>query len=180
MAIIQYTNEPKDILNGVTYYDCHYGPERHLKEKEKYNRKQEEGQNVDHPVHRQQRQQVLGSHKVNCFARVERKEVFICENENIVSSNEMDKFLKISELRKDIKGGKEVCTGKCIYMKLPREGAHSNHCIKSVSSLFHCIQPTIVDCISYCLDIAVVFITITQDTILHFLCCKCTLFSFDG
>ena len=39
MAIIQYTNKPKDILNGMTCYDCHYGPEGHLKEKEKYNRK---------------------------------------------------------------------------------------------------------------------------------------------
>ena len=67
----------------------------------------------------------------------------------------MDKFLKISELKKDIKGGKEVCTRKHIYMKLPREGAHSNHPIKSVSSLFHCIQPRIVDHISYCLDIEV-------------------------
>ena len=67
----------------------------------------------------------------------------------------MDKFLKISELKKDTKGGKEVCTRKCIYMKLPREGAHSNHPIKSVSSLFHHIQPRIVDCISCCLDIGV-------------------------
>ena len=40
-------------------------------------------------------------------------------------------------------------------MKLPREGAHLNHPIKSVSSLFHHIQPRIVDCISYCLDIRV-------------------------
>ena len=77
------------------------------------------------------------------------------ENENIVSSNGMDKFLKISELKKDIKGRKEVCTRKCIYMKLPGEGAHSNHPIKSVSSLFHRIQPTLVDRISYCLDIGV-------------------------
>ena len=95
---------------------------KHLKEKEKYNRKQEEGQNVDHPIHRQQRQLVLGSHKVNCFARVECEEVFTYKNENTVSSNEIDKFLKILELKKDIKGGKEVCTRKCIYMKLPREG----------------------------------------------------------
>ena len=155
MPIIQYTNEPKDILNWVTYYDCHYGPERHLKEKEKYNRKQEEGQNVDNPIHRQQRQQVLGSHKVNCGAHVECKEVFMYENENIVSSDGMDKSLKILELKKDIKGGKEVCTRKCINMKLPRVGAHSNHPIKSVGSLFHHIQPTLVDCISCCLDIGV-------------------------
>ena len=67
----------------------------------------------------------------------------------------MDKFLKISELKKDIKGGKEVCTRKRIYVKLPREGADSNHPIKSVSSLFHCIQARIVDCISYCLDLGV-------------------------
>ena len=87
MAIIQNTNEPKDILNGVTYYNCHYWPQRHLKEKEKYNRKQEQGQNVDHPLHRQQRQQVLGSHKVNCGAHLECKEVFMNLNENIVSSN---------------------------------------------------------------------------------------------
>ena len=40
-------------------------------------------------------------------------------------------------------------------MKLPREGANSNHPIKSVSSLLHCIQPRIVDHISYCLDIGV-------------------------
>ena len=40
-------------------------------------------------------------------------------------------------------------------MKLPREAAHSNHPIKSVSSLFHCIQPRIVDRISYCLYIEV-------------------------
>ena len=63
--------------------------------------------------------------------------------------------MKISELKKDIKGGKEVCNRKHIYMKLPGEEAHSNHPIKSVSSLFHCIQPRIVDCISYCLDIGV-------------------------
>ena len=155
MPIIQYSNEPKDILSGVTYYDCHYGPQRHVKEKERCNRKQEEGQNVDHPVHRQQRQQVLGSHKVNCGTHVECKEVFICENENILSSNEMEKFLKMSQLRKDIKGGKDICTRKHIYIKMPREGAHSNHPIKSVSSLFHRIQPRIVDCISYCLDIGV-------------------------
>ena len=152
MPIIQYSNEPKDILSGVTYYDCHYGPQRHMKEKERYNRKREEDQNVDHPIHRQQRQQVLGSHKVNCGTRVECKEVFIYENENILSSNEMEKFLKILQLRKDIKGGKEVCTRKRIYIKMPREGAHSNHPIKSVSSLFHRIQPRIVDHItcSYC------------------------------
>ena len=59
-------------------------------------------------IHRQQRQQVLGSDKVNCGTHVDCKEVFIYENENIVNSNEMDKFLKISELKKDIKGGKEV------------------------------------------------------------------------
>ena len=82
MAIIQDTKEPKDILNGVTYYDCLYGPQRHQKEKEKYNRKQEGGQNVDHPVHRQQRQQVVGSHKVNCGTRVECKEVFTYEIEH--------------------------------------------------------------------------------------------------
>ena len=86
-----------------------------MKEKERYNRKREEGQNVDHPVHRQQRQQVLGSHKVNCGACIECKEIFIYENENILTSNEMEKFLKMSQLRKDIKGGKEVCMRKCIY-----------------------------------------------------------------
>ena len=112
MAIVQGSNEPKDILNGVTYYDCHYGPQRHQKEKEKYNRKREEGQNVDHPVHRQQRQQVLGSHKVNCGACIECKEVFMYENENILSSDQMDKLLKISQLKKDIKAGKEVSTRK--------------------------------------------------------------------
>ena len=67
----------------------------------------------------------------------------------------MDKFLKISQLKNDIKAGREVYTRKQIYMKLPREGAHLNHPIKSVSSLFHCIQPRIVDRISYCLDIGV-------------------------
>ena len=72
------------------------------------------GQNVDHPVHRQQRQQVLGSHKVNCGAHKECKEVFMYENKNIVSSDQMDKFLKISQLKKDIKAGKEVSTrGVC-------------------------------------------------------------------
>ena len=40
-------------------------------------------------------------------------------------------------------------------MKLPGEGAPSNHPIKSVSSLFHHIQPRIVDCISYYHDIGV-------------------------
>ena len=126
MPIIQYSNKPKDILSSITYYDCHYRPQRHVKESERYNRKQEEGQNVDYPIHRQQRQQVLGSHKVNCGARIECK-VFIYENENILTSNEMEKFLKMSQLRKDIKGGKEVCTRKHIYIKMPREGAHSNH-----------------------------------------------------
>ena len=131
------------------------GPQRHLKEKEKYNRKQEEGQSVDHLVHRQQRQQVLGSHKVNCSARLECKEIFMYVNENIVSSNEVDKLLKISELKKDIKGEKGICTTKRMYMKLPRKAAHSNHPIKSVSSLFHCIKLRIVDRISYCLDTGV-------------------------
>ena len=116
---------------------------------------EEEGQNVDHPVHRQQRQQVLGSHEVNCGAHMECKEVFMYENKNIVSSDQMDKFLKISQLEKDIKAEKEVSTRKCIYMKLPRKGAHSNHPIKSVSSLFHHTQPRIVDHISYYLDIGV-------------------------
>ena len=155
MPSIQYSNGPKDILSSITYYNCHYGPQRHVKEKERYNRKQEKGQNVDHPIHRQQRQQGLGSHKVNCVTHIECKEVFTYENENILSSNEMEKFLKILQLRKDIKGGKEVCIRKCTYIKMPREEAHSNHPIKSVSSLFHCIQPRIVDCISYCLDIGV-------------------------
>ena len=67
----------------------------------------------------------------------------------------MDRFLEISQLKNDIKAGKEVCTRNHIYMKLPREGAHSNHPVKSVSSLFHHIQPRIVDCISYCLNIGV-------------------------
>ena len=67
----------------------------------------------------------------------------------------MDKFLKISQLKKDIKTGKEVSTRKHIHIKLPREGAHSNHPIKSVSSLFHYIQPRTVDHISYCLNIGV-------------------------
>ena len=49
----------------------------------------------------------------------------------------MDKFWKILQLNKDIKAGKEVCTRKHIYMKLPGEGAHSNYPMKSVSSLFH-------------------------------------------
>ena len=92
---------------------------------------------------------------MNCGARIECKEVFIYENENIQTSNEMEKFLKMSQLRKDIKGGKDICMRKRIYIKMPREGAHSNHPIKSVSSLFHRIQPRIVDCISYCLDIGV-------------------------
>ena len=39
MPIIQYSNEPKDILSGVTYYDCHYRQQRHVKEKERYNRR---------------------------------------------------------------------------------------------------------------------------------------------
>ena len=56
----------------------------------------------------------------------------------------MDKFLKILQLKKDIKAGKEICTRKHRYMKLTREGTHSNHPIKSVSSLFHCTQPRIV------------------------------------
>ena len=43
-------------------------------------------------IHRQQRQQVLGSHKVKYGACVECKEVFTYENENIVSSDQMDKF----------------------------------------------------------------------------------------
>ena len=63
--------------------------------------------------------------------------------------------MRTLELKKDIKGGKEVFTGKHIYMKLPREGTHCYHPIKSVSSLFHCIQPRIVDHISYCLNIGV-------------------------
>ena len=66
----------------------------------------------------------------------------------------MDKFLKIPQLKKDIKGGKEVSRKKCIYMKLPR-GVDSNHPIKSVSRLFHHIQPRKVDRISYCLNIGV-------------------------
>ena len=110
---------------------------------------------MDNPVHRQQRQQVLGSHKVNCGTHIECKEVFMYENENNVSSNQMDEFLKISQLKKDIKAEKEVSTRKRTYMKLPREGAHSNHPIKSVSSLFHHMQPRIVDHIRYCLDIGV-------------------------
>ena len=77
----------------------------------------------------------------------------------------MDKFLKISELKKDIKGGKDVCTRKHMYMKLAREGVHSNHPIKSMSSLFHHIQPTIVDHISYYLDIGV---TTHSDMKCHF------------
>ena len=36
---IRYSNKPKDILSGITYYDCHYGPQRHVKEKERYNKK---------------------------------------------------------------------------------------------------------------------------------------------
>ena len=99
--------------------------------------------------------QVLGSQKVNYGACTECKEVFRYENEKIVSSKKMDKFLKISQLKKDIKVGKEVFTKKCMYMKLPREGAHSNHPIKRVSSLFHCTQPRIVNRISYCLNIGV-------------------------
>ena len=110
---------------------------------------------MDHPIHRQQRQQVLYSCKVNCGARIECKEVFKYENENTVSSDQMDKFLKISQLKKDIKAGKEVSTRKHTYMKLPREGVHLNHPIKSVSCLFHHTQPRIVDRISYCLDIGV-------------------------
>ena len=110
---------------------------------------------MDHPVPRQQRQQVLGSHKVNCGAHIECKEVVMYENENIASSDQMDKFLKISQLKKDIKAGKEVSTGKHMYMKLPRDVVHSNHPIKSVRSLFHCVQSRIVDHISYCLDIGV-------------------------
>ena len=39
---------------------------------------------------------------MNCGAYVECKEVFIYENENILSSNEMEKFLKILQLKKDI------------------------------------------------------------------------------
>ena len=65
----------------------------------------------------------------------------------------MDKFLKILQLKKDIKTRKEVCTRKHMYMKLPREGTHLNHPIKIVSSLFYHIQPRIVDRISYCLNI---------------------------
>ena len=64
----------------------------------------------------------------------------------------MEKFLKMSQLRKDIKRGKDIYMRKRIYIKMLREGAHSNHPIKSVSSLFHC---RIVDHISYCLDIRV-------------------------
>ena len=79
MPIIQYSNELKDISSGIIYYDCHYGPQRHVKDKERYNKKQKEGQNVDLPIHRQQRQQVLGSHKVNCGVRVECKEVSMCD-----------------------------------------------------------------------------------------------------
>ena len=110
---------------------------------------------MDHPLPRQQRQQVVGSHKVNCGIGIKCKEVFIHENENIVSSDQTDKFLKISQLKKDIKAGKEVSTRKHINMKLPREGAHSNHPIKSVSSLFNHTQPRIVDRISYCLNTGV-------------------------
>ena len=40
-------------------------------------------------------------------------------------------------------------------MKLPGEGVHLNHPIKSVSSSFHHTQPRIVDHISYCLNIGV-------------------------
>ena len=77
------------------------------------------------------------------------------ENKNIVSSDQMDKFLKISQLKKDIKAGKEVSTRKHTYMILPRDRVNLNHPVKSVSSLFNCIQPRIVDCISYCLNIGV-------------------------
>ena len=110
---------------------------------------------MEYLVHRQQRQQALGSHKVNCGAHIECKEVFMYENENIVSSDQMNKFLKISQLKKDIKAGKEVSTRNHMYIKLPREVAHLNHAIKIVSSLFNCIQPRIVDRISYCLNIGV-------------------------
>ena len=45
---------------------------------------------------------------------------------------------------------------RCIKNFRPsQEGAHLNHPIKSMSSLFHCVQPRIVDRISYCLDIGV-------------------------
>ena len=67
----------------------------------------------------------------------------------------MDKFLKISQLKKDIKAGKEASTRKHVYMKLPGKGAYLNHPIKSVSSFFNCLQPRSVDRISYCLDIGV-------------------------
>ena len=51
---------------------------------------------------------------------VECKEVFMYENENIVSYNQMAKFLKISQLKKDIKAGKEVSTRKHIYVVPPQ------------------------------------------------------------
>lgn len=59
---------PKDILKGVTTYDCRYGPERHKNDKKKVVEKRETEQNQDHPVPRKERMQVFSSVKVACQA----------------------------------------------------------------------------------------------------------------
>ena len=132
-GLVPRSNIPVDILSGMTLYDCRHGRERHESAKKKYASKREKEQNVDHPVPRQRRQQMFGTLKVNCEARIEVKETFVFKNVQIPEGI-LQSFCAIGEFRNSIKSGNLSSPAtRRFYVKLPLPAGHSNHPSVSVS-----------------------------------------------
>lgn len=55
---------PKAVLNGVTTYDCRFGPQRHASTLKKNEQKRTAAQDIDHPLPRRSRLQLFSTTKV--------------------------------------------------------------------------------------------------------------------
>lgn len=131
IPVIPDHQTPLYILPGVTYYDCHYGPDRDVKKKSDRAMQRECAQNVDHPSTSRSRPALFDTTKVDCPARIYFKEAFAFDV--ALSQNVMEALQQVGQLRHLVSLGYGPIPTRRIYLKIPRLSSHIGHSVSLVS-----------------------------------------------
>lgn len=131
IPVIPDHRRPLYILPGVTYYDCHHGPDRCAKKKSDAALSRERRQNVDHPSTSRSRPALFDTVKVDCPARIYLKEVFAYDVH--LSADILEAMQQMGHLQSAVSCGHGPVPQRRIYMKVPRLSSHAGHSVSLVS-----------------------------------------------
>ena len=88
IPVVPRREQPHIVLPGILVYECNYGPERNLTNKQKAMEHHEKKWNVDHSQAGVLKLQIQQGHKVDYPAQICVKETFLLEEYQPVSVSE--------------------------------------------------------------------------------------------